>query len=74
MQLTVNGMVPSPRASCEESRRGEEYSLADIKWYSITPGLERMIPDSVTPRIQGRLDRMAARPAVQRLEDFRHPA
>ena len=53
---------------------GEDYSLADIKWYSMTPGLARMMPDTVTPRIQGWLDRMAARPAVQRFEDYRRPA
>lgn len=50
---------------------GEDYSLADIKWYSMTPGLARMLPGTVTPRIHGWLDRMAERPAVQRLEEFR---
>ena len=53
---------------------GEDYSLADIKWYSMTPGLARMMPDTVTPRIQGWLDRMATRSAVQQLEDYRRPA
>ena len=43
---------------------GEEYSLADIKWYSMVPGLPRMVPElcnaEVTPRIVGWLARMGS--------------
>ncbi|MEO6389167.1 MAG: glutathione S-transferase family protein [Croceibacterium sp.] len=54
------------------------YSLADIKWYSMAPGLPRMTPDlcnaEATPRIMAWLSRMAARSAVQQLETYRRPA
>lgn len=50
---------------------GEFYSLADIKWYSMTPALPRVTPDAcnpeATPAIAAWLERMAARPAVQAL-------
>ncbi|MBO9575032.1 MAG: glutathione S-transferase family protein [Sphingobium sp.] len=48
---------------------GADYSLADIKLYSMAPGLERVLPDrcnaAVSPRLHGWLRRMEARPAVQ---------
>ena len=41
---------------------GDDYSLADIKWYSMTPGLARLVPEvcnpEVTPRIAAWLARM----------------
>jgi glutathione S-transferase len=47
---------------------GDEYSLADIKWYSMAPALPRVMPEAcnpeATPAIAGWLARMAARPAV----------
>jgi glutathione S-transferase len=50
---------------------GDEYSLADIKWYSMAPALPRVSPDlcnpDATPAIASWLDRMAGRPAVQAL-------
>lgn len=53
---------------------GETLSLADIKWYSMTPALPRVMPDAcnqeATPAICGWLARMAARPAVQALPGF----
>ena len=52
----------------------EEYSLADIKWYSMAPALPRVMPDAcnaeATPAITGWLERMAARPAVQALPAY----
>ena len=54
---------------------GEDYSLADIKWYSMTPGLARLTPElcnaEATPAIAAWLARMTARPAVQALEGYR---
>lgn len=48
---------------------GDEYSLADIKLYSMAPGLPRMLSEmcneTVSPNLCGWLDRMEARPAVQ---------
>ncbi len=48
---------------------GDDYSLADIKLYSMAPGLERVLPDqcneTASPRLHGWLRRMEARPAVQ---------
>jgi len=41
---------------------------------TVDAGLARMLPDTVTPRIQGWLDRLAARLAVQQLESYRRPA
>jgi glutathione S-transferase len=45
------------------------YSLADIKLYSMAPGLERVLPDicneTASPHVHGWLRRMEARPAVQ---------
>jgi len=53
---------------------GENYSLADIKWYSMAPALPRVMPDAcnpdATPAITGWLARMAARPAVQALPAY----
>ena len=53
---------------------GEDYSLADIKWYSMAPALPRVMPDAcnaeATPAITGWLERMAARPAVQALPAY----
>jgi glutathione S-transferase len=62
------------RSLCLVWLLGQDYALADIKWYSTTPGLARMPPDTVTSRIERWLDRMAARPAVQQHEDYRRPA
>ncbi len=58
---------------------GPDYSLADIKWYSMAPGLPRMTPElfnaSSAPLGSAWLARMADREAVRRLEDYRpHPA
>jgi glutathione S-transferase len=48
---------------------GPDYSLADIKLFSMAPGLERVLPDvcnaSASPNLHGWLRRMDARPAVQ---------
>lgn len=48
---------------------GAEYSLADIKLYSMAPGLERVLPDTcnetASPNVHGWLRRMEGRPAVQ---------
>ena len=45
------------------------YSLADIKLYSMAPGLERVLPDQcnaqAAPNLHAWLRRMEARPAVQ---------
>jgi len=50
------------------------YSLADIKWYSMVPGLARLVPDvcneTATPGIMRWLARMQARPAVRALPDY----
>lgn len=54
---------------------GEAYSLADIKWYSMVPGLPRLTPElcnaEATPRIAAWLARMAERPAVMALAGYR---
>lgn len=48
---------------------GPDYSLADIKLYSMAPGVERILPDlcnaTASPHVHGWLLRMDARPAVQ---------
>jgi glutathione S-transferase len=48
---------------------GSDYSLADIKLYSMAPGLERVLPDAcndiASPNVHHWLRRMEARPAVQ---------
>jgi glutathione S-transferase len=48
---------------------GADYSLADIKLFSMAPGVERMLPDicsaTASPLVYGWLRRMEARPAVQ---------
>jgi len=53
---------------------GEEYSLADIKWYSMAPALPRVSPGqcnaAMTPATLGWLERMAARPAVRALSGY----
>jgi glutathione S-transferase len=47
---------------------GDRYSLADIKLFSMAPGMERMLPDScnesVSPSLVSWLRRMESRPAV----------
>jgi glutathione S-transferase len=52
----------------------KEYSLADIKWYSMVPGLPGMTPElcnaEATPRIAAWLARMGERPAVQALAGY----
>jgi glutathione S-transferase len=54
---------------------GDAFSLADIKWYSMVPGLPRMVPElcnrEASPAILAWLERMAERPAVQQLKSFR---
>jgi glutathione S-transferase len=56
---------------------GGDYSLADIKLYSMAPGLERVLPDQcnavASPRLHAWLRRMEARPAVQamRARDYK---
>lgn len=54
---------------------GEFYSLADIKWYSMAPGVPRLLPElcnaESAPRTQAWLARMAARDAVARLAEYR---
>lgn len=53
---------------------GDEFSLADIKWYSMTPALPRVMPGQcnaqATPSIAGWLERMTGRPAVQALPGY----
>jgi glutathione S-transferase len=50
---------------------GGEYSLADIKWYSMAPALPRVAPEAcnaeTTPAITAWLERMATRQAVRTL-------
>jgi len=47
---------------------GPSYSLADIKLYSMTPGVERLLPEicneTASPNVHGWLRRIEARPAV----------
>ncbi len=54
---------------------GRNYSLADIKWYSMAPGLPRMAPElfnaDIAPLASAWLDRMAQRSAVRDLEAYR---
>ena len=54
---------------------GDAYSLAGIKWYSMVPGLPRMVPDlcndEATPAVLAWLGRMTERPAVRQLDRFR---
>lgn len=56
---------------------GASYSLADIKLYSMAPGLERVLPDAcneaASPRLHGWLRRMEARPAVQAMRARAYP-
>jgi glutathione S-transferase len=53
---------------------GGDYSLADIKWYSMAPALPRVLPeacnDQASPATLAWLDRMAERPAVQALARY----
>jgi glutathione S-transferase len=48
---------------------GASYSLADIKLYSMAPGVERILPaicnEAASPHVYGWLRRMDARPAVR---------
>jgi len=48
---------------------GDDYSLADIKIFSMAPGVERVAPDlcneTVSPHVHGWLRRVEARPAVK---------
>jgi glutathione S-transferase len=50
---------------------GDSYSLADIKLYSMAPGLERVLPEIcnrvASPNLHDWLRRIEARPAVQRM-------
>jgi glutathione S-transferase len=52
-----------------------EYSLADIKWFSMMPALPRIAPELcneiASPRTIAWLQRMNARPAVKALEAYR---
>lgn len=54
---------------------GDFYSLADIKWYSMAPALPRVMPDESNadsaPLLTAWLARMAERPAVKALENYR---
>lgn len=55
---------------------GDEYSLADIKWYSMSPALPRVAPELCnefqSPSVLAWLGRMRARPAVQALDSYRN--
>lgn len=48
---------------------GDTYTLADIKFYSMAPGVERILPDvcnaEASPHMHAWLRRVEARPAVQ---------
>jgi len=50
---------------------GDDYTLADIKLYSMAAGLERIVPDlcngALSPHLIAWLRRMEARPAVQQM-------
>ena len=54
---------------------GTGYSLADIKWYSMVPGMPRLVPEicnpEATPAIACWLEQMAASPPVAALEQYR---
>jgi len=54
-----------------------QYSLADIKWYSMMPGVPRLAPElcneEVAPRTTAWLQRMKSRAAVEALEGYRPP-
>lgn len=54
---------------------GDEYTLADIKWYSMAPALPRVLPEAcnrnVSPATMAWLDRMAQRSSVLALADYR---
>ena len=54
---------------------GTDHSLADIKWYSMVPGMPRLVPEicnpEATPAIARWLDQMGARAATARLEQYR---
>ncbi|MBO9519840.1 MAG: glutathione S-transferase family protein [Porphyrobacter sp.] len=54
---------------------GEFFSLADIKWYSMAALLPRAVPDlcnpEAAPALHRWLARMADRPAVKALENYR---
>lgn len=56
---------------------GDDYTLADIKWYSMVPALPRVIPESCnyerSPATLEWLDRMAHRPAVKALANYSRP-
>jgi glutathione S-transferase len=53
---------------------GDVYSLADIKWYSMAPGLPRMVPElcseEETPNIMAWLARLGGRDAVKQLAGY----
>ena len=53
---------------------GDQYTLADIKWYSMAPALPRVMPDACNaeakPAIMRWLARMAERPAVAALPEY----
>jgi glutathione S-transferase len=52
-----------------------EYTLADIKWFFMMPGVPRLAPelcnDEVSPRTIAWLQRMNDRPAVQAVAAYR---
>lgn len=54
---------------------GEEYTLADIKWYSMAPALPRLFPEAcnedAAPATVAWLGRMAQRSAVRALAEYR---
>jgi len=58
-------------ASHDDWMVGDAYSLADIKMFSMIPGVERVAPDlcnaSVSPGVHLWLRRMEARPAVKNM-------
>ncbi|MXP41121.1 glutathione S-transferase family protein [Altererythrobacter soli] len=57
---------------------GSEYSLADIKWYSMVPALPRIVPQmcnqQASPSVCAWLQRMEQRRAVKALASFRAPS
>lgn len=65
----------SQLAHGEQWLLGEFYSLADIKWYSMAALLPRSAPDlcnaQASPKLHVWLERMAERPAVRALEEYR---
>jgi len=71
----VTDRMEAQPADGREWLLGEACSRGDIKWYSMVPGLLRLVPEvcnpELSPRILGWLERVAARPAVEALEQYR---